>query len=215
MQEEKAHKIKRFIKKVGLMNLICIAVFTGSLLISAACVAWMYRNVHTNSFGEYATELPWVGSGITVINIQSGWTDVSDNNWMKMNEITKTPYIQLELAPVQGSGTLFVQFKNEKGHYLGQPVGLVYRDGQFEATDRHYYRASGNAAVVYGYPVFDTSIQSADEQFLSHCIDERQKHWLAEVSFIPSDTSIGASSGRIFLGHTTIAKKLDKETSKQ
>lgn len=215
-EQQKEPKRKSFIKKIGIMNLVCIGAFAGSLCLSAGAVAMMYRNVHTNSFGEYATDLPWSNEGICISNVKSAWMDVSDNRWMQMNEISHTPYIQIELAATQGSGTVFVQFKDDKGRYVGQPVGLIYRDGQFETTDRLYYKAAGNTALVYGLSNFDKTITNSEQHFLNHCIDERHKHWLAEVSYIPAGAGYSAAnSGRIMLGHTTVAKELDTETSQQ
>lgn len=214
MQEEKEQKKepkrKSFIKKIGAVNLICVSLFVGSLCLSAGAVAMMYRNVHTNSFGEYTTALPWSNKGVSITNVKNGWMDVSDNSWMRMNEITHAPYIQLELAAQSGSGTLFIQFKDDRGRFVGELVGLIYRDGQFEATDRQYYKATGNTALIYGIPQFDKTLTDCAQHFLRHSIDERRKHWIAEVSYIPAGTGYRADhSGRILLGQTTIAKRLD------
>lgn len=210
MQEEKERQKKSFLKRIGIFNLICITAFIGSLLVAAAAVAYMYKDVRTHQHGEHSQQLPWVGHEIVISDFQCGWMDVSQNAWMKMNGISKTPFIMLTLGECSGSGTLYIQFKNDKGNNVGSPVTMLYRNGQFENIDRQYYAASGQKAKAYGFPVFSgTNLVSPEDQFLAHCINDRKKPWLVEISYYP--TSGTGTGGRLMLGYTTISKELHQE----
>lgn len=212
MQEEKAKQKKSFIKRIGLLNLICLTAFMGSLLLAAAAVAYMYKDVPTNKHGEHNLDLPWGGQDIVITDIQCAWMDVSANQWMQMNGITKTPFIKLTLGDCTGSGTMYVRFRNDNGQYVGNPVTLVYRNGQFENIDRQYYKTTGKQATVYGFPVFTgTDLISQDDQFLAHCLNTRKKHWQVEVSYYPQAAT---SPGRQLLGYSTISKELHREQQK-
>ena len=205
MQDQKPEKKRNFIKKIGILNLICITLFLGVLLASAGALAYMYRGVSTHQFGEHGKDLPWFGKDLVVTQMQCGWMDVSSNSWMRMNNITRTPYIKLELGECTGSGTLYVRFKSPKGEYTGTVVTMLYRNGQFDNINRNYYVSNGKTAIAYCYPVYDNNIRLVHEQdmFLNHCINEREKHWQAEVSHIPS----GARE-QISMGYTTLPKEL-------
>ena len=209
MQEEKPKQKKSFIKRIGIFNLICITAFIGSLLVAAAAVAYMYRNVPTHKNGEHSLKLPWVGHEMVVSDIHCAWMDVSSNSWMKMNGITKTPFIKLTLGDCVGSGTMYIQFRNDNGQYVGNPVTLVYRNGQFDNIDRQYYKTAGKQAVVYGFPVFTgTNLISQDDQFLAHCLNTRKKPWQVEVSYYPQTLT---DTGRQMLGYSTVSKELHQE----
>ena len=131
--------------------------------------------------------------------------DVSANSWMRMNNITRTPYIKLELGDCTGSGTLYVRFKNPKGEYAGTVVTMLYRNGRFDNVNRNYYVSGDKTGIAYCYPVYDNNIRLVNEQdlFLNHCINDREKHWQVEVSHIPAGTR-----EQIHMGYTTIPKEL-------
>lgn len=192
---------------MGIANIVFGSIFVGTLLFAASALVYSYRHVPTHKAGEYGIALPWVGNEVVIEQVRCGWMDLTGDSWMTTNKVSHAPYIYLKLGECQGSGTLYVHFKNEQGQYTGNPVTLVYRNGQFDAIDRKYYKATEKKAQVYAYPPFEnTQLISDDDQFLRHSIDDRQKHWLVEVSYIPA-----GKNDRTTLGYTTIAKELHHE----
>lgn len=206
MQEEKAKKKEGLLKKIGIFNLICITLFVGALLLSAAYVAYSYRHIPTHENGEHQVELPWVGENLIIRSAEFGWVNVKGNEWMAMKGITHTPFVKVNIDGTTGSGTLYIQFINSQGHYVGQPTTIVYRDGTFETIDRKYYHATGTEATAYAFPVFlNTHIVSANDQFITHFNDKRSPLWRVEISYLPADS---ADNKPLFLGYSTIQKKL-------
>lgn len=215
MHEEKTEKTETkmgLLKKIGVVNLVFITLFVGALLLSAAAVAYMYRNIPTHNNGEHMKELPWKGEDVIIREAEFGWADVSDNDWMVMNGIKHTPFVSLNIEGTTGSGTLYIRFLNSDGYYTGPATTVQYKDGTFETIDRRYYHASGTQATAYAYPVFTgTNIISANDQFIQHFNDERSKHWQAEISYLPANSD---SKRPIPLGYSTIQKKLYKTDNK-
>lgn len=208
MQEKNTEKKKGLLKKIGILNLIFITLFAGSLLAGAAVVAYMYRNIPTHTNGEHMKELPWTGNEIVIRNIECGWADVSEREWMVMKGVTHTPFVNINIDGSTGSGTLYVKFRNSDGYYCGEVSAIQYRNGVFENIDRQYYQASGTQATAYAVNVFKgTNIVSETGQFLQHFNNARSKHWKVEISYLPENSD---SKKPYPLGYSTIKKELYK-----
>ena len=88
MQAKKSQQSKNFIKKIGILNFICICLFVGVLAGAATFTAYMYRDLPTSDWGERKTELPWYGHDLVIDNIITGWEDVSSQQWLAMSGIS-------------------------------------------------------------------------------------------------------------------------------
>ena len=211
MQEEKTEKEekkKSLLKKIGILNLIFMTLFVGALLCSAAVVAYMYRNIPTHTNGEHMTELPWTGEGIVIRHVECGWADVSNQEWMVMQGVTRTPFVKMNIDGSTGSGTLYIKFRNSDGYYCGVVTAIQYKNGVFETIDRKYYQASDTQATAYAVSVFEgTSVISETDQFLQHFNNARSKHWKVEISYLPENSD---SKKPYPLGYSTIQKELYK-----
>lgn len=209
MQAKKSQQSKNFIKKIGILNFICICLFVGVLAGAATFTAYMYRDLPTSDWGERKMELPWYGHDLVIDNIITGWEDVSSQQWLAMSGISHAPYAKIQLGECTGNGTIYVQFHDSTGAMIGQPVTFLYENGQVEETDRNYYFAEGKNIFIYGYPAFKGNpLINNREQFRKYNLEESQALWRVEVYYSPIIPEQPNLREKFLLGYTTIEKGL-------
>ncbi|MDO4750995.1 MAG: hypothetical protein Q4A24_02705 [Akkermansia sp.] len=189
MQEEKEEKkgivtrMIAYIRKCGILNIACSGLFLLFLMSAAGVFLYLHRNTPTNKWGERETAFPWQGEGIRINSLQRGWKSANENKWMKERGITDFPFAEINLGECNGNGTVFVQFVTPEGHTSGKPVSILYRNGNFIATDDPFCKAEGKQAFVYGYPGY-----TDPHQLILHCMDEDKPHWQVHISHSPETT---------------------------
>lgn len=101
---------------------LLLASLLGFLLFSL-------RGYSTITQGVRSLDLPWTGEGIAVVKVASGWRQ------MQPGVESYHPSIDMTVALTDTErGELWIQFVDEKGDAMGDPVSFSYRDGRIDDT---------------------------------------------------------------------------------
>lgn len=198
MQEQKAGKIRNFLKKIKWMNLIFLTGCAGVILIAAGAVLYGYRNLPTASWRESHTDFPIRGVGLAIDELKAEWKSSKGNKRLELRT-AYYPEATITLQSGKGSGRLFIRFCNPSGVHVGDIISVPYREGQFVKNNDVMFNAEGTSAQVRlesGY--------SDKSDYMLHRLNEEESLWRVQVWQQPSEQRT-----TYYLGYATITPIAD------
>lgn len=194
MQEQNAESKVGLLKKIGLMNLICLTMFAGMVLVVLAAVAYTYRKVPTAHWRESGDKLPLRAVELSIEDFKARWNNAKGNARLELRT-NYYPSATITLGNGNGSGMLMVKFVDKRYEQHGAVIAIPYKDGQFVPQNDFNLKAEGKTAEVlleYGYK--DTN------EYRLHQLTEEEPLWRAQLFQRPA----GAQQ-TYYLGYTTIS----------
>ncbi len=191
MQEQKASKAPNIVARLGLRNIIWLAVF-GSLMLTAAIV-WLrpHCGLTTSCGREAHNTLPWENEGIRVNEVKGHWMS-SEGNERMMLRTAFYPVAEVTLSEAQGRGMLYIYFEDERGRRAGDPIYLTYANGEFTPREDMDVKAEGNKARVF----IEAGYTQASE-FELHCCDASSPLWRIHLRYRPEGKEAVTSLGSV------------------
>ncbi len=179
MQEQEASKAPSRVARLGLWNIFWMVVCAALLLVAALAWLWPYHTLHTSTWREANSTLPWVGPGLTVKEVKGHWESSQGNERMMLRAVYY-PVAEIELGQFQGSGMLYVSFTDGGGHQVGDTISLSYADGAFRPrTDVNIHTEGGKARVF-----IETGYENRSD-FDLHMLDEYSPLWRVLIHHRP------------------------------
>lgn len=156
---------------------LLLAALIGFLLFSL-------RGCSTITQGVRSLDLPWAGQGITVLKVASGWRQTAPTSESYLPVVNMT----VGLADEQ-RGELWIQFVDEKGDAMGDPVSFTYEGGHIRGAK------DGAISVTCSRGIEGTS--HMDEYLL-----DSLEPWRFHVSYRKAGESV------VYLGSGDVARVL-------
>ena len=194
MQEQKASKIGKLIRRIGIWNLVFLILFGGVLVVALGVAVYSSRNIPTSEWRE--TERYYRRGGaenIELQNIETGWKSSKGNARLELRT-AYYPSAKLTIAGGKSSGRLLIRFQDSRNQQQGDTLSLSYRDGKFVPRKDVDIQAENNTATVLLERGFVD-----DDSYLLHCLNEEEPLWRVYVWQQPEGTK-----NAYLLGYRTI-----------
>ncbi len=194
MQEQKATKIGKLIRKIGIKNLIYLSLFGCIMVVALGVVLYSYRHIPVAEWREYSSGFPRAGAeGVVLQDVQATWNSAKGNARMELRT-AYYPSATLTLSGTKGSGMLLVHFADSKNRQRGDTLSLAYKDGKFVPRKDVDIQAENETATV----LIETGFGD-EASYLLHCLNEEEPLWRVYVRQRPQ-----GSGETYLLGYRTI-----------
>lgn len=195
MQEQKATKIGKLIRRIGIKNLIYLSMFGCIMVVALSVVLHTYRHIPVAEWREISSGFPRVGAeGVVLQDVQTAWNSSKGNARLELRTVYY-PSATLTLGGEKGSGMLLVNFVDSKNRQRGDTLSLAYKDGKFIARKDVDIQAENETATV----LIETGFGDRDS-YLLHCLNEEEPLWRVYVRQRPQ-----GSGETYLLGYRSIA----------